>query len=176
MIFTADDEDILKLCRVDSRVDFVKADIVIWIGSIPIKSTRDRSAWNTCTDDVGSISCLFRVQDDPVVDWTVSRNDDVIGRYDTTVTCGYLARLTVDDLISVCVREDLSAIANDCTSETVQILERMELSLSGETKCRASVPELRRCSVNQLDFVKTSAMRSIELALKLVRLAVAAVE
>jgi hypothetical protein len=116
------------------------------------------------------------VQNDPVIHRTVGRNNDVISGYDTTVACRDLARLAIDDLISVRVREDLSAVTNDCTSETVQIFERMKLGLSGETKCRPGIPELRRCSVNQLDFVKTSTMRSVELALQLIRLAVAAEE
>jgi hypothetical protein len=72
----------------------------------------------------------------------------------------------------VSAREYLAAIAQNRARESVQILERMKLSLSWKPESGTCVPEIRRRSLYELDIEQTCAMSSVKLLLELVALAV----
>jgi hypothetical protein len=66
----------------------------------------------------------------------------------------------------------MTTVAQNSASETLQVFERVKLSLARESKRRARVPEIGWCLVDELDVNKPGTMRCIELTLELVAVAV----
>ena len=118
-------------------IDFVQADVVVRVARIPIKSAGNRSSWNSCRDNVSATRCLLGVEDYPIVHWRVRRDDDVVGGDDVAVTSSDFGRLAVLDALGVSCGIELATVANNCTCETIQIFQRMELGLAGKAQRRA---------------------------------------
>ena len=69
-------------------------------------------------------------------------------------------------------RVDLAAIAENGGSQSLQVLQRMELSLARKAKCRAGMKSVNRCSVDQLDIEQAGTVCSFHFLLEIFPFAV----
>ena len=176
MILAADDENLVVELVSGAVLGRFQADVVVGIGRVPVQSVWNRTTRNARADDVGTIGCLFAVDDQPVVDRSIGADHDIVGADNMAVARRDARGLAVLDFLGVNARVDLSSVAEDRARQSFQVLERMEGCLPRKAKRRPAVPEAERNAIDELGVVDPGAMRCLELALEIFSLGVTAEE
>jgi len=174
VILAANDQDVVIQLVPGFILGVLDADVVVRIGSIPVQSLRDRSLRNSRADDIGAIRGLLAVDDEPVVDWCIGANNDIIGVDDVAIARGDLRRLTILDFLGVDAGVDLPSITKNRASQTLQILERVKGGLSRKAKRGPAVPESERNAIDKLRIHYSGAVGRFELALQILACVLAA--
>jgi hypothetical protein len=174
VILASDNEDIVVELATGGIFRLLEADVMVGIRGVPVQSRGNRAARNACPDHVSAIRGLLAVNDQPVVDRSVGADDHIVGADNVSAACRNARRLAVYYFLGVHARIDLSAVAKDGASEPLEILERMESCLARKPQRRTTVPEAERNPVDDLRVVDSRAVRSLELSLEILALAVAA--
>jgi len=176
VILAANDQDVVIQLVPGFILGVLDADVVVRIGSIPVQSLRDRSLRNSRADDIGAIRGLLAVDDEPVVDRRVGANDDVVRADDVAIARRHPRRLTILDLLRVHASVDLAPVTKNRASETLQVLERVEGSLSRKAERWSAVPESERDAIDQLCIGYSGALGRFELSFQVLARILAAKE
>src|SRR6266566_7098233 len=85
MIFATDDQNFVIELVAGVVLCLLQADVVIWIGSIPVQAVWNRTAWDPGANDVGAVGGLLAVDYQPVIDWRIGADYDIVRTDDVTV-------------------------------------------------------------------------------------------
>ena len=137
VIFTADDQDLVRRLAVD-RMD---AHVVIGVVHVPIQISRHRSRRHARADHVRHVRRLFRTHEEAVVDGRVRRHHDRLCA--DGVAAGHdVSILATFDMIDMRTGEQLPAVILDRACQPGDVLQRMKLTLLRITDARTRIEEV----------------------------------
>src|ERR1700741_2470871 len=114
--------------------------------------------------DIGTVSRLLAVDDEPIIYRCVGADDDVVGADDVAAGSGDFSRLTVDDLFGVNSGVDPAAVAKNRAGKSFQVFQRVECRLSRESQRRPAVPETKRNTIDELGVRQSGVVSGFELS------------
>jgi hypothetical protein len=104
VILAADDQHIMRSIVFRAVFDRLQANVMVWIGRVPVKRFRDGACGHARADSISSVRSLLGVNGEDVVDRSVRRHDDGVRRDGVAVfvvTCAVL--LSPPSILSACV-------------------------------------------------------------------------
>ena len=169
-VLAADDERVVEnVALEDARMRFVEgldADVVIWIGRVPVEARRHGAARHDGGDGEGAIGRLLGVRLHHVGDGSIRTHADRLRGYTLLILrldFARMSRLGSGDRGHVRAAVDLTAAGDDGAGEAVEIFENVKLPLIRPPQRGPRVVVGDRRAMDFGDVARARSMRGSEL-------------